>query len=131
MIVGHSENQFVHGDSGEKVGLACQPRVGGVVELEKMLHLRRWKSEARQHALTLLIELIGDEPMCVVLRNGRGLWEHRLGDSYKPPRRASSSWRTRSMEGTPPFNMYASGVLPPKMGFVFGNWTQASASLVP
>src|ERR1700675_785264 len=44
-----------------------------------MLHLRGWKSEARQHALTLLIEFIGDEAVCVALRNGRGLREHGLG----------------------------------------------------
>jgi hypothetical protein len=34
VIVGHRENQFVHGDSGEQVGFAGQPLVGGVVELE-------------------------------------------------------------------------------------------------
>src|SRR5260221_11361159 len=96
-----------------------------------MLHLRRRKSEPGQYALTFLVEAIGNEAVRVVLRNGRSFWEHRLGDSYKPPRRASGSWRTRSIEGTPPFNMYASGVLSPKLGFVFGNWTQASASLIP
>src|ERR1700674_3749258 len=101
-----------------------------------MFHLCWWKAQPREHAVVLLIETIGNEAVCIVLRNGRGFWEHfsgkhGLGDNYKPLRRASSSWRTRSMEGTPPFNMYASGVSPPKMGFVFGNWTPGSGRLVP
>jgi hypothetical protein len=65
-------------DSGQQIGLARQSRIGGVVELEQMLHLRRRKPEPRQYALPSVTEFIGDEPVRVVLREPRGLGEHFL-----------------------------------------------------
>src|SRR5216684_2083985 len=76
VIVGHAENQFVHGDSGEKVGFSCQTPVGGVVELKQVAHLRRWKAETRQHALAFLKEAIRNEAVRIVLRNRLGFRQH-------------------------------------------------------
>lgn len=53
----------------------------------------------------------------------------RPSQLQRPLRRASTSCRTRSMAGTPPFVIYASGVSPPNTGLLFGNETHTSANL--
>jgi len=100
VIVGHGKNQFVDRDSRKEIGLASQASVGGIVELEEMLHLRGWKSQTRQNTLALLVMTIGDEAVGIILRNVRSGGE-RVGTGatfgahffapYSPPRRASSN----------------------------------------
>ena len=109
------------------------PVIRGVIELVKMLHLRGRETEPREYAFTFE-ETSGDQAVCVVLFELGGLDGHAsskkrltqrwrsgtncdltflpvvcsfrcLGFGYNPPRRASSNWRTRIMDGTPPFLM--------------------------
>src|ERR1700722_13283803 len=58
VILGHPENQFMHCNSRQQIGLAGQTCVGGVVEFEEVFHLCRRKVQSRQYTLALFIKLV-------------------------------------------------------------------------
>ncbi len=108
------------------LGLQTTVRRGG--ELDELLQVVIIVGEGAQSVLRLGSGVLARDQAAGVIECHRGqTWPARGCCAHRPPRRPSSRARTCNIAGIPPASMTSSGVLPPKIGLLFGRFTHSSA----